>query len=966
MKINKAAVALASVLIGVSPVWGFTFDDINYWIGEGTNQCAVVVDFNDASVANSSFAWGYRWNGDAPSFKMILEEIAADDPRFTSFIAPDGWVNGLAYDADDDGGTFKTGTTYTKSDEDDFFPQAWYEFEEDDNDDEVFYVCGEDWASSYASGTTFDDLVWEKFAVGAGEAAPENGQWLLQRFSPYKMAMAGWSYLVDEYAPTNSPVAATRTYRLSDNELWVGHGTNETGVVISWGVGKTLTWGYRWNGEAPTVKQVLAEISAVDTRLVPHYSRMGTYSFLDTFGYDAGDVGGVTYDWTNYTASVASAWIAPYFTEYIDPEDWNTWIYHYFGLFTEPDAFYRTGASAYGYASVGVDEQPLQPGGWVILAYNEDAYLVNLDAASPAQARNGSGKIAKSKTKKGQTATWKATASAGSVFSHWEGGIVETMNLSANARRNPTLKFKMPAKLDAPRAVFVPISYDGLSTLWLEGDLPLAAGSIVTNLYLRDDSLSYVTATVTGLPAGMTFNSANLKFGGTPAEEGTYILTVTAKNASGYQLKKELRLVVGTDDPSVETSEVANTPCYSLLVNVAAGGGGTASGSGVFASNTVVAVKATPAKNRVFVGWFTDAACTLPAPMTTDYRAPAGKIRVPDARNLFAKFVKKGAATDPVANVACASVDETGTLTMMVGVKLAGTDTVTCESASLPSYKGSGLPAGVSVNKTTGAFTGAPTKVGTFKAKVTASNASTKKTLSITVKVLPLPAWAKGSFTGLAEETDITPGLATLTVGATGKISGKVSLLGTNWTFSAASFDAGGFTGGQTNLTITGTAKYVDAKKRTSDRAFAFKVNAPSNGVWNLSSVTGTFGDADYAVHRTIWNDSVAAVRELEANWVGSYKYLSAEGDVLRLRIQNTGAVLWTGYFANGRTFAGATPLLHEDADLIRMPFAITFAPAASVKAGKKAPAVNYPEFCDTVMFQYEMPEPGSPAERSN
>ena len=30
--------------------------------------------------ANSSFAWGYRWNGDAPSFKTILDEIAADDP----------------------------------------------------------------------------------------------------------------------------------------------------------------------------------------------------------------------------------------------------------------------------------------------------------------------------------------------------------------------------------------------------------------------------------------------------------------------------------------------------------------------------------------------------------------------------------------------------------------------------------------------------------------------------------------------------------------------------------------------------------------------------------------------------------------------------------------------------------------------------------------------------------------------
>jgi len=210
----------------------------------------------------------------------------------------------------------------------------------------------------------------------------------------------------------------------------------------------------------------------------------------------------------------------------------------------------------------------------------------------------------------------------------------------------------------------------------------------------------------------------------------------------------------------------------------------------------------------------------------------------------------------------------------------------------------------------------------------------------------------------------VAPGLATLTVGATGKISGKVTLPGTNWTITAASFDAGGFTGGQTNLTVTGKAKYVGAKKKTSYRAFAFKVNAPTNGVWNLSSVTGTFGTADFGAYRRIWGDSAVAVRELEANWVGSYKYLTADEDVLRLQIKKTGVVTWTGYLANGRTCSGSTPLLHEDAALIRAPFAITFAPAASVKASKKTPAVNYPVFCDTVTFQYYMPEAGSPAER--
>ena len=802
---KKMLFAAGFAVVSSASAWGFGFNDIRCWIGEGTNRCAVVVDFNDGGIGDRSFAWGYRWNGEAPNVKAILDEITVYDTRLKMFASSSDYgtfIDAFAYDVDGDGGTFEHvwnddayAYDFVKSDADDIFPATSDVYSFDPVTSNHVYT-GVAWMQLAGTGTAFEDVVFADTPNGVDYTNPEDGQWICWRLCPYES--------------------------VSD---------------------------YEWN----------------------------------PVGYEC------------------------------------------------------------------IETSPYIP-----------------VAAVPANL-SGVGKITKSKTKKGQTATWKAVASAGSVFSHWEGGIVETMNLSANARRNPTLKFKMPAKLDAPTAVFVPVDDDKLSKLWLEGDLPLAAGAVVTNLYLCDDSLSYVTATVTDLPQGMTFNAANLRFGGAPAEDGVYILMVTAKNASGYQMKQALRLVVGTDDQSMETPEVDYTPTYPLTVAVAAGGGGTASGTGVYVSNKVVTVKAVAAKNRVFVGWFEDADCTLPAPMTTDYRAPAGKIRVPDARYLFAKFVKKGAATDPVTDVACASVDETGTLTMMVGVKLAGTDKMTCESASLPSYKASGLPAGVAINKTTGAFTGAPGKVGTFKVKVTASNASTKKALNLTVKVLPLPAWAKGTFTGLADQADVEPGLATLTVGATGKISGKVTMPGTNWTISASSFDAGGFSVDQTNLTITGKATYVDAKKRKSYREFAFTVNAPTNGTWNLSSVTGTFGDAEYGAHRHIWGDSKAAKTELEENWTGTYRYVSNDGDVLKLKVTSAGAVTWTGALVNGRTFSGSTTLLHEDAELIRSPFAITYAPAGSekVKSGKNTVTVNYPVFCDVLTFRYyEPPTPGSPAER--
>jgi hypothetical protein len=394
MKSRKlfATAAVAAVSLVSASSWGFSFKDIKYWVGSGTNECAVVIDFNDGSVMNSSFAWGYRWNGDAPSFKTILDEIAADDPRLASFVSDSGWVSGFGYDVDDDGGTFHTGKTYTKSDKDDLFPQPKYEYDDSEYDDDEIeepnmYMVGDDWAAAYATGKTFEDLEWRRTDAVTTGVFPVNGQWLAQRFAAYSMEMTGWSYIIDEFAPEKTPAAATRTFRLDDITLWAGAGEKRSGIAISWGDGKTRAWGIRWDGdEAPTVKEAIEAIAAADGRLVPHITSESWGFNLDTFGYDAADVGGVTYNWKAYSASDPSAWIAPYSVDYVNPDDWNTWVYHYFNLVTEPDNFFRTGAAAYTWASVGIGEQRLADGAWTILAYNEGDYLSTLDGSIAAAA----------------------------------------------------------------------------------------------------------------------------------------------------------------------------------------------------------------------------------------------------------------------------------------------------------------------------------------------------------------------------------------------------------------------------------------------------------------------------------------------------------------------------------------------------------------------------------------------------
>ena len=92
--------------------------------------------------------------------------------------------------------------------------------------------------------------------------------------------------------------------------------------------------------------------------------------------------------------------------------------------------------------------------------------------------------------------------------------------------------------------------------------------------------------------------------------------------------------------------------------------------------------------------------------------------------------------------------------------------------------------------------------------------------------VAALPGYAKGTFTGAANvDNYYAAGLAAVTVGATGKISGKFDDGGTNWTFSAARYT--GIEGGAfvcSNLVATYTWKSGKATKKAT-RTFALRVD---------------------------------------------------------------------------------------------------------------------------------------------
>ncbi len=326
MKMNIAAAALCAtvslpVVAAIPAVpYANTFDDIKYWVGNGTNKCAVVIDFNDGSVADSSFAWGYRWNGDAPSMKAILDEITASDPRlkmFASFSEYGSFIEAFAYDVDNDGGTFTrtyNSTTYAydhaQSDDDDLFPALEsVSFDDESTGNHVY--SGTSWMQLYGTGETFADVAFAETPNGADFTNPQNGEWYCWRICAYEsVSDSNWNFVSYDCDTTSPyiPVVVPSIFRMDNIRFWVGNGTNKCAVVVDFNNGDTgdrsFAWGFRWNGAAPSVKAILDEITAKDKRL-KMFARATEYgSFIDAFAYDADGDGG-TFTLSGYDKSDA-------------------------------------------------------------------------------------------------------------------------------------------------------------------------------------------------------------------------------------------------------------------------------------------------------------------------------------------------------------------------------------------------------------------------------------------------------------------------------------------------------------------------------------------------------------------------------------------------------------------------------------------------------------------------------------
>ena len=183
----------------------------------------------------------------------------------------------------------------------------------------------------------------------------------------------------------------------------------------------------------------------------------------------------------------------------------------------------------------------------------------------------------------------------------------------------------------------------------------------------------------------------------------------------------------------------------------------------------------------------------------------------------------------------------------MVGVVYKGSPVMNGRSWPL-TFAASRLPTGCKINASTGVIGGIPTKAGTFLTRVVATSKSSKKWTAICVvtnRIVALPEWARGQFTGTVAGKALT-----MSVGSTGKISGKFKQGATNWTFSASSFTAASQTAAEPlTLVCSATAKgtyTVKSGKKTVTKAVTAPISFTLKADPAASSIAAA-GDGDFA-----------------------------------------------------------------------------------------------------------------------
>ena len=198
-----------------------------------------------------------------------------------------------------------------------------------------------------------------------------------------------------------------------------------------------------------------------------------------------------------------------------------------------------------------------------------------------------------------------------------------------------------------------------------------------------------------------------------------------------------------------------------------------------------VTVRATPRSNSVFAYWLQDGKIVS---YSQSYKVVMGE---GDHNGLTAVFrLKSDFYSRPDVPYVVESDGGNPFYAIRVGVAFKARVDVD-EMCRPVKFTAKNLPKGLAINSTTGVVSGVPTVAGKKTIVITATSVAKPKLVSsalkVPVNVAKLPSWAIGTFKAKGMLGGKS-GNVTLTIGKTGKISGKFTVGRKSYAFSAASY----------------------------------------------------------------------------------------------------------------------------------------------------------------------------------
>lgn len=234
----------------------FTFNDLKYFVGSGSDTAMLIIDFKDGSLyaSDSSYAWGYLFSGTATGEDM-LTDIAAADINLSVDVSG-GFLNDVIYASHQGiGGQ----------------PDYWSTW------------SGTDSASLATNGGTAT-------SVSAGD-------WFAISYTDFNPAIKP-GYPIPAFEPS--------AFTINDVATWVGSGADSAIMVVDFLNGNTpssFAWGVLFN-DSTTGGNMLNEIAGTDTNFT-----VNAASFLNDIIYktDSG-IGGQPNFWGTWSATNFGNW----------------------------------------------------------------------------------------------------------------------------------------------------------------------------------------------------------------------------------------------------------------------------------------------------------------------------------------------------------------------------------------------------------------------------------------------------------------------------------------------------------------------------------------------------------------------------------------------------------------------------------------------------------------------------------